>query len=367
MHILITADAMGGVWTYTRELASGLTKLGAKITLVSFGEIPAPDQTAWVHELGIDYRPTAFKLEWMQDCEADLEDSARFLQAVIDEVHPDLLHLNQFYYGALETAQPKIVVAHSDVVSWFQEVHGGGPKDARWGFWYRDMVVRGLSGANAVVAPTRWMLETVKELFVTPKLGSVIYNGRTPSLFNPHVSKERYAASAGRIWDFGKNAALLTKIDPPYVIHLAGCDESPNQGEERQPFFGEGKKVAYRGVLNEKQIQQLFSRAEVYVATSQYEPFGLAPLEAALSRCALVLSDIPTFRELWGDSAVYFERNNPESLQAALTQMYRDHELRATYAKLAYDRATRRYTAQRMSEEYFEVYKTLIHAGAVAA
>jgi len=37
-----------------------------------------------------------------------------------------------------------------------------------------------------------------------------------------------------------------------------------------------------------------------------YEPFGLAPLEAALSRCAIVANDIPSLREVWGSAAMYF-------------------------------------------------------------
>ena len=52
--------------------------------------------------------------------------------------------------------------------------------------------------------------------------------------------------------------------------------------------------------LSEEQMRELLGRAAIYIATSRYEPFGLAPLEAALSRCALVANDIPSLRELWG-------------------------------------------------------------------
>src|SRR5258708_17583383 len=73
MHILVTADTIGGVWTYTRELVAGLLRVGHRVTLVSFGNIPAPSQTQWMEGLkDLDYRPTAFKLEWMQDSQADL-------------------------------------------------------------------------------------------------------------------------------------------------------------------------------------------------------------------------------------------------------------------------------------------------------
>jgi glycogen(starch) synthase len=68
MHILVTADTLGGVWTYTRELVAGLVRGGDRVTLVSFGDIPTAAQTTWMEGLpDLDYRPTAFKLEWMLD------------------------------------------------------------------------------------------------------------------------------------------------------------------------------------------------------------------------------------------------------------------------------------------------------------
>src|SRR3954447_22837610 len=130
MHVLVTTDTMGGVWTYTRELVTGLAGRGVTVTLVSFGEIPTSDQTAWLSALpGVDFRPTAFRLEWMQDSEEDLAASAEYLLSIIAETKPDLLHLNQYYYGNLECYVPRIVVAHSDVVSWWQAVHLKSPPD----------------------------------------------------------------------------------------------------------------------------------------------------------------------------------------------------------------------------------------------
>ncbi len=61
----------------------------------------------------------------MQGAEGDLRESADYLRNVIREARPDLLHLSQFCYGAMDVKQPKIVVAHSDVLSWNQAVHGG--------------------------------------------------------------------------------------------------------------------------------------------------------------------------------------------------------------------------------------------------
>src|ERR1700737_3913117 len=117
MHVLITADTLGGVWTYARELVAGLCHAGVRVTLVSFGEIPALQQTEWMNDLpNMDFRPTAFKLEWMQDAGDDLVASQEYLESLIDELKPDILHFSQFFYGAMPSPLPRVVVAHSDGV-----------------------------------------------------------------------------------------------------------------------------------------------------------------------------------------------------------------------------------------------------------
>jgi len=177
MHILVTADTLGGVWTYTRELVTGLVRRGERVTLVSFGNIPTPAQTRWMEALeNFDYRPTAFKLEWMLDSEADMAASAQYLQAVIEETRPDLLHLSQFYYGSLDCDLPRVVIAHSDVVSWWMSVHAKEPPETDWLRWYRQVVQRGLQQATAVIAPSQWMLDQVSVYYGTPVHGVVIYN-----------------------------------------------------------------------------------------------------------------------------------------------------------------------------------------------
>src|SRR6266516_761971 len=77
LHLLVTTDTISGIWTYTRELVSGLVSRGTRVTLVSFGEIPLPEQITWMNNLpGLEYRPTAFRLDWMQEGEQDLDDSS---------------------------------------------------------------------------------------------------------------------------------------------------------------------------------------------------------------------------------------------------------------------------------------------------
>jgi glycogen synthase len=373
MHILVTTDTVGGVWTYTRELVTGLVRRGIRVTLVSFGDIPAAGQTRWMEDLRganaarFDYYPTAFRLEWMQEAPADMEASAAYLRNIVYECRPDLLHLNQFYYGSLDYALPRLVVAHSDVVSWWVAVYGQEPPSSSWLNWYRKSVSQGLSRATQVVAPSQWMLEQVERHYGKPARGCVIHNGRTPALFNPHVSKEDRILTVGRRWDAGKNAGLLLSQEMPAPVYIVGPDRHPegiSHGVEEQ-LSASG--VYLQPYQDERQMAQLLGRTAIYAATSKYEPFGLAPLEAALSRCAIVASDIPSFRELWKGVALFFRNNDASDLRRALDKLVGDAVLRRGYANLAYQHARRKFTAARMVQNYIDLYQALAPRAMAAA
>jgi glycosyltransferase involved in cell wall biosynthesis len=363
MHVLVTADTVGGVWTYTRELVSGLAKRGIRVTLVSFGGIPSRAQTAWLESLSdVTYFPTGFRLEWMQDAASDLSESAEYLHGIIRECNPDLLHLSQYCYGSMDVTLPKIVVAHSDVMSWSLAVRGVHP-DNLWARWYREIVEQGLAGASLLVAPSQGMLHCIESCYGGHPRSRVIYNGRSPALFNPFVSKHNYAASIGRLWDEGKQSLLLMQLNPsPVPIFLAGASTMAGESADENIAgpANSGQDIQFKGELSEGEIRELLSRAAIYIATSKYEPFGLAPLEAALSRCAIVANDIPNLREIWGDAACYFRSSDLESLRQALVLLHGNRELRLTYANRAYDRARQRYTADRMVEEYVQAYRALL-------
>jgi glycosyltransferase involved in cell wall biosynthesis len=125
--------------------------------------------------------------------------------------------------------------------------------------------------------------------------------------------------------------------------------------------------VRFCGPMAEPQLRHLFSRASMYAATSQYEPFGLAPVEAAFSRCAIIANDIPAFRELWGETACYFDYNDADNLAEKIGLLRHDRELRSTYANLAYRRAKQRFTAERMVGDYLNLYQAMLPAEAAAA
>lgn len=362
MHVLVTADTIGGVWSYTREVVTGLLQRGHEVTLVSLGRIPSEENSSWTRATGLTFCPTEFPLEWMPDSEAGVAASIRHIASLISEFKPDILHSSQFCYGALPCGIPKVVVAHSDVVSWWHAVHGCAPPSTRWSGWYRSLVTAGLSAADVVVAPSQWMLEAINRHYDRLRCGKVIRNGRSSGLFHAASRKISQVLSVGRIWDEGKQISLLLARNHSTAIMIAGNADHPS-GTGSAGWVRPKANVTMCGEKGEEALRALYSRSSTYVATSRYEPFGLAPLEAALSRCALVVNDIPSFREVWGDAGVYFQQNDADSLAAAIELLSGATDMCEEYADRAYSHAIRHYTAERMVDQYEALYESLLGAG----
>src|ERR1700681_3315290 len=365
VHVLVTTDSLSGSWTYTRELVTGLVTRGVRVTLVSFGEIPLPDQTSWMDHLhGLDYRPSAFHLEWMQEAEQDLPESSAFLAALVHELRPDVLHLNQFCYGDLPVDVPRVVMVHGDLITRTHAVHNRAPRPEGSLSWYRDMVLKGLAAADAVVAPSAWMLDRISACYRRPHRAEVIYPGRNPIFFNPYLNKDDCVLAVGRLVDASKQVFLLTQQSHSIPVCIVGAEHTvpipriPIRADVKVDT--EQTSVAIRGPQTEAQLRALYSRASIYAATARYEPLGMAALEAAFSRCAIVANDISTLREMWDDTAIYFNANDATSLAAAIRMLSERRDLCQAFGNRAFERAKECFTAQRMIDDYLQLYRNLL-------
>jgi glycosyltransferase involved in cell wall biosynthesis len=92
---------------------------------------------------------------------------------------------------------------------------------------------------------------------------------------------------------------------------------------------------------------------------ARYEPFGLSILEAALSGCALVLGNIPSMKEIWGDAALYADPDNSVELQSKI-QFLIEHD---TQRKQMADKAKQRaqyFSTERFGQQYMNLYQKLM-------
>jgi glycosyltransferase involved in cell wall biosynthesis len=221
-----------------------------------------------------------------------------------------------------------------------------------------------------MVAPSEWMLNSVRSAYASSARELVIHHGRNPIFFNPYVAKEESVLAVGRLLDPAKQVGLLTQEMHPVPVCIVG-DESERSSKvplRADVQFRDGNiGVALKGPQSESQLRLLYSKASIFAGTSRYEPSGMTILEAALSRCALILNDIPSLRELWGNAAVYFRTNEAESLAEAVRLVSSDVDLRRNFANRAFQRARECFNAHRMTDNYIQLYRSIVARKASAA
>lgn len=354
MRVLMTADAVGGVWTYATVLGGGLVRRGHEVHLAVLG--PPPDDSAReaARGAGIELHEGGFALEWMERPWDEVDAGGEWLLELERRLEPDVVHLDQLVYGALEWQAPRLVVGHSCVVSWWRAVHGEPPPDAYDEYVRR--VTESLRAADLVVAPTRAMLDTFRRLYGPFRGAVAIPNGlgvrdRVEAL----REREPVVLTAGRLWDEAKNVRAVDRAarDVPWPVEAAGSTIGPGGAEVRLT------QAAPLGHLDADELDERLRRAAIFALPARYEPFGYGPLEAAQAGCALVLGDIATLREVWGGDASYVDPDDPGELAAELRRLAADAPLRERMAERARQRAAR-YSVDRMVDGYLRAYRKLL-------
>lgn len=359
MRVLMTTDPIGGVWNYTVELCHALAAKRVQVIVAVLGRFPSDTQRAQLRRLSnVFVCESSFKLEWMSDPWADLEKAADWLLSIERDAVIDIVHLNHLVHGDLPWRSPVLSVGHSCVLSWWAATQPSEqPLPAEWNL-YKRRVTDSLQAVDCVVAPTETLLSQLAGYYGPFGRSLSIPNARNRRHF--HVGrKEKFVLSAGRLWDPAKNlqalAAVAPNISSPVVV--AGEARSPHANDT--PIHLPNTQML--GSLAESELANWYSRAAIYALPARYEPFGLTALEAALSGCALVLSDIPSLREVWGPSARYVAPDDREHLRDILQEMLANEGLRARFAARSMAQA-RHYTPARQMHKYLALYRMLIES-----
>src|SRR5690606_38167348 len=122
-RVLMTADTVGGVWTYAVDLARELGDRGVEVVLATMGRRLDPGQRRQVARIpSLEICESTYALEWMDEPWDDVERAGAWLLELEQELDPDVVHLNGYAHGALPFRAPKLVVGHSCVLSWWEAV-----------------------------------------------------------------------------------------------------------------------------------------------------------------------------------------------------------------------------------------------------
>jgi glycosyltransferase involved in cell wall biosynthesis len=346
-RILMTLDAVGGVWRYAMDLGAGLRAAGVQIVFVGFGPHPGAAQAQEAESIGRLIWLDA-PLDWTTDEERALDAVPGLIAGLAYSHDVDLVHLNLPSQACgLHLAVPVVVVSHSCVVTWFHAVRNA-PLPDDWK-WQQRRNRAGFDAAAVVLAPSGSHAEMLRTCYGPIDRLETVYNAVHGD--QPSATRRDYVFAAARWWDEGKNGAVLDQAarDTAWPVVMAGPTRSPG-GQELALQHADSK-----GEIGNPEVRRLMAQAEIVVSPSLYEPFGLAALEAARAGTALVLADIPTYRELWDGAALFADPKDPAALADAINELAGDRILRRQLGQAA-RRRSELFTREVQTTAMLEVY-----------
>jgi len=232
--------------------------------------------------------------------------------------------------------------------------------------WLTRLAARRATRVIAVSDFTRH--EICRNLGLSTKAVSVVWSGiRHPPALHA-ISREPIVLFVGstfnrrHIPELIRAFALVARRVPLARLVLVGDNRSfPFMDPVRLAArAGLADRIHVTSYIDETELALLYAKAKVFVFLSEYEGFGLPPLEAMAAGIPVVVGDTPVARELYADAARRVPVDDITAIGDALTTLLVDE---AAGAKLR-DAASIRMARFTWSRAARETLTILEHAGA---
>ena len=128
--------------------------------------------------------------------------------------------------------------------------------------------------------------------------------------------------------------------DMVFVLGGAHWDKFIGKLEKEIQDFGNYKdKIIRAGYIDDEDLAALYSGAQWFIYTSQYEGFGMPPLEAMKCGCPVITSNNSSLPEVVGDAGIMIDWDSDEQHIAAYEKYYMDEKYRKEMSKKGLERA----------------------------
>ena len=249
--------------------------------------------------------------------------------------------------AALRAAGPRVATFHAYPPGWVNRLYRGLHP------WVRSLksprtLVTAVSSQAAGALPSGWGPE------------EVVPNGVETTIGGTGVARQR-----GRVVFLGRDEprkGLSVLLEAwPLIRSRHPHAELVVMGAER-PYPPEG--AVFLGRVGTEVKERTLRSAEVYVAPNLGgESFGIVLVEAMAAGCAVVASDLASFRDVAGSAARYFA---PGSVNAMVEQVQQVLGSPSVSARLSEDGALRadRFSWDRVGPAYRDCYERVIRRSA---
>lgn len=246
------------------------------------------------------------------------------------------------YSIPLRTDVPSVVTLHD--ISFFSHPEWFGLRE---GFRRRWLARQSIAKAKAIITVSNFCKqELINHLNVDATTINVVYNGISPPQQTTAVASDttdQIILYVGAIFNRRNLPTLISAFG--HIVqklpHTRLIIVGPNRTQPRQHFMqlsqthGISDRIQFLSYVEETELAQLYRDASVFAFLSEYEGFGMTPLEALSTDVPALVGDTPVAREVYKNSVLYVPPKSIDSVATGLVKLLTDFSLRRTLLRNA--------------------------------
>jgi glycosyltransferase involved in cell wall biosynthesis len=212
--------------------------------------------------------------------------------------------------------------------------------------------------------------EIIKHLKIDAEKIEVIYNAVANDL-NKGVENGTGSSTVGSILD-SKYILAVSSIDPRknlqclidafLALQLEDCKlvlVGKTSNHFNVTLQSNSDNIIFTGFVSDADLYNLYKKCEFFIYPSLYEGFGIPPLEAMINGCAVIVSDIPSLKEVCSDAALYVDPYDVESVKNGMLKIISDSKLKAALKSKGSLRSSF-FKWEKSGEKVYEIIKNSI-------
>ena len=354
-----------GVGRYIRNLVLNLQKLDKKNEYYLFA-LKKDKEEILKRVQNDNFRILNSDIKWHT-----VKEQVKFLQ-ILNRENLDLVHFPYFSVPIFYN-RPFVVTIH-DLI---QNHYASGKASALpFLFYYikkigyRRVLGNAVKKAKQIIVPLKSVEnDLVSTLKVSEDKIFITNEGFDPNIKRGEVSKTVLTATKNPYFLYvgnaypHKNLEMLLKAFSTFNFQLSTFNLVL---VGREDFFykrlkkKENKNVIFLHEVTDSDLFYLYSNSVAAVSPSLMEGFGLFPLEALGVGAVPIVSNIPSFHEVCGDLAIYFDPKDPKDITEKLTKALKLKDSERREIKKKAEVWLKKFSWQKMAQQTLAVYEEVI-------
>lgn len=319
------------------------------------------DKERFLYNLNIPYKHYIYKMykKIIAPCNNSTMLNKKYCDRVIKQHDFDIFHPTYYHniYTEKEVSAPIVITIHDMIYEshpeYFNQIDIISKK--------KEMI----HNATAIIAISNYTKEEILRFYpdINDSKIKVIYHGinKKINLCYPEEKQNYllYVGDRGGYKNFYRLLRALSKLKTKDIKLICVGKEFSKDEILYINFLNLQNKIINKGRVSDTELQSLYINAKAYISPSLVEGFGLPLLEAMQYHTPMIISDIPIYKEIMKNNAIYFNPLNENHISEMIDYVLQ-HESITNSIVINASKQLEEFTHERTINDTIALYKSLI-------